>query len=80
MYIRHVDGDEQKIEMWLCPDPPKEVEIQMGHLLAGLFVTLKNVARLPKQDAMNEMSRLALYLIACAERRGVSPPTSSSTN
>lgn len=80
MYIRHVDKDEQKIEMWLWPDPPKTVEEQMRHVLAGVFITLKNVARLPEQDAMDEMSRLAQYLIAYAEGREVFPPTSSSQN
>lgn len=75
MYIRHVDKDEQKIEMWLHPELPKVVEQQMGHVLAGIFITLKSVACLSEQDAMDEMSRLAHYLIAYAEDRSISPAT-----
>jgi|GEM_PF-7113791 len=80
MYIRHVDEDEQKIEMWLWPNPPKIVEQQMEHVLAGLFITLKSVARLPEQEATRELSRLAQYLIAYVEGREVFPPKSSSQN
>jgi len=81
MYIRRVDENEQKIEMWLWPDPPKTVEKQMEHLLAGLFITLKNISRLSEQDANSELSRLAHYLIAYTEGRNVSlPPSSPSQN
>ncbi|MEK7498368.1 MAG: hypothetical protein AAB611_00725 [Patescibacteria group bacterium] len=80
MHIRHVDEDKQKIEMWLWPDPPKVVREQMKYILAGLFITLKNVARLPEQDAMDEMSRLAQYLIAFSEGRGVAGHTTNSEN
>ncbi|MBI5421304.1 MAG: hypothetical protein HZA35_03270 [Parcubacteria group bacterium] len=79
MYIRHVDKDEQKIEMWLWPDPAKyaEVEEQMVHLLKGLLTHLSVISKLPKQEAMDALTLLNFhFILSIMETPGgpISPP------
>ena len=78
MYIRHVDEDEQKIEMYLHSNPDRTVEEQMSHLLKGMLAHLSGVSKLPKQQAMDALSLFAHHLILAAE--GMSGGTNQPPN
>ncbi len=80
MYVRHVDDDEQKIEAWFYPDPSKEVEMQISHILKGFFITLKVIIKLPKDQAMSELGRLARCLIAYTKGQNIGGHTFPSDN
>ncbi|MDE1970006.1 MAG: hypothetical protein KGI50_00265 [Patescibacteria group bacterium] len=80
LYIRHVDDEKQKIELWLCTDPTKEVEGQICHILLGIFILIKNIIRMPKREARHELSRLARYLVAYVKERSPDEHNPNSLN
>ena len=50
--------------MYLHGEPPKVVEEQMNHILAGLFINLKKIAVFSEDEARHELARLVGHLVA----------------